>query len=273
MPHLKALFLRLAAVWGTLAVSGTALADWDMNLVRGVTPLTKDMYDLHMLILYIVTAIGVIVFGIIAWSVIFHRKSRGVKPATFHESHTIELIWTIIPFVILVAMAVPATKVLIKMEQTGDADITLKVTGYQWMWRYDYLDSGVSFYSKLDAASNEARQLDSGIDPTTVPNYIRNVDREVVLPVGKKIRILTTASDVIHAWWVPELGGKKDAIPGFVNEWWMIIEKPGIYRGQCAELCGRDHAFMPVVVRAVPEQEYLAWVDEQKDSQLAASTK
>ncbi len=268
MPIFKAWFLKFAAVMGTLAVSTAAFADWDMNLMRGVTPLTKDMYDLHMLILYIVTAIGIVVFGLIAWSVIFHRKSRGVTPATFHESHTVELLWTIIPFVILIAMAWPATKVLIKMEQTGDAEMTLKVTGYQWMWHYDYVGEGVEFYSKLDEASNAARQRGSGIDPATVPNYIRNVDKEVVLPVGKKIRIVTTASDVIHAWWVPELGGKKDAIPGFVNEWWMVIEEPGVYRGQCAELCGQDHAFMPVVVRAVPENEYFAWLAEQK--QLAA---
>jgi cytochrome c oxidase subunit 2 len=168
-------------------------------------------------------------------------------------------------------MAVPATKTLIKMEQTGDAEITLKVTGYQWKWKYDYLDEDLSFFSTLDQASNEARQLKSGVDPKSVEHYLLNVDQPIVLPVNKKIRILTTANDVIHAWWVPDLGWKRDAIPGFINDNWAIIEKEGTYRGQCAELCGKDHAFMPIVLKAVPEEEYYAWVEEMKVAQAEAA--
>ena len=170
------------------------------------------------------------------------------------------------PFVILVAMAVPAAKTLIKMENFRDIDMSIKVTALQWKWHYDYMDEGVSFYSSLSAASNAARQLNSGIDPFTVDNYLRDVDNPMVIPVGKKIRLLMTSQDVLHAWWVPELGGKKDAIPGFVNEMWFRVEEPGVYRGQCAELCGRDHGFMPVVVHAVPQAEYEAWIAENSSA-------
>ena len=168
-------------------------------------------------------------------------------------------------------MAIPATKALVFMEQTGDAEMTVKVTGYQWKWKYDYLDEGISFFSSLSQDSNEARQRNSGIDPETVENYLMDVDNRVVLPINTKIRILTTAADVIHDWWVPALGWKRDAIPGFINDNWTYIEEPGVYRGKCAELCGRDHGFMPIVVEAVPKAEYAVWVEEQKAIQLAAA--
>lgn len=247
-------------------------ADWAVNMPVGVTPISREVYGLHMTIFWVCVAIGVGVFGVMLWSIFHHRKSRGVKAASFHEHHMVEVIWTVIPFLILVTMAVPAAKTLIRMEDTRDADLTLKVTGYQWMWQYEYLEDGISFYSRLDAESNKARQLDSGIDPESVSHYLLNVDNPVVLPVNKKIRILTTANDVIHAWWVPALGVKKDAIPGFINEMWTLIEEPGIYRGQCAELCGKDHGFMPIVVKAVSEEEYRQWVAEQTAKSGAAET-
>ncbi|EDY85316.1 cytochrome c oxidase, subunit II, partial [gamma proteobacterium HTCC5015] len=205
-----------------------------------------------------------LVFGLIMWSVIFHRKSRGVEAAKWHESLTVEVLWTVVPFIILIVLAFPATKTLIKMEDTTtDVDLTIKATGYQWMWSYDYIDYGVNFYSKLAEESNKIRQVKSGMDPYENPNYLYDVDKEVVVPVGKKVRLLTTAADVIHSWWVPELGGKKDAIPGFINEMWFTAKEEGVYRGSCAELCGKDHAFMPIVVRVVSQKEFEQWVTEQ----------
>ncbi|MAR77742.1 MAG: cytochrome c oxidase subunit II [Gammaproteobacteria bacterium] len=248
---------------------GSIFADWETNMPRGVTPTSEIAYDIHMLIFYITVVIGILVFGAMLYSIIYHRKSVGHKPASFHESTKVEIIWTVIPFIILVGMAIPATKALILMEDTRDSEITLKVTGYQWMWQYEYLEDDVSFFSKIDTASNTARRLNSGLDVFEVDDYLRNVDNVVVLPTDTKIRILLTASDVIHAWWVPELGGKKDAIPGYINEMWIDISKPGIYRGQCAELCGKDHGFMPIVVKAVPKDEYIKWVSIQKDEKIA----
>ena len=253
-----------------LFISNMAFAEYPLNLTKGVTPISQEVYDLHMTILWVVTIIGVIVFAVMFWSIFMHRKSRGAVPAKFHHSTAAEITWTIIPIIILVVMAVPATKTLIKMEKTEDADITIKVTGIQWKWKYDYLEEGISFISSLDEASEEARQQDSGIDPSTVDNYLLDVDEPVVVPVNTKIRILTTAADVIHAWWVPDLGWKRDAIPGFINDNWTYIEKEGTYRGQCAELCGRDHAFMPIVVEAVSQEKYAAWVEEKK-AEAAAS--
>ena len=256
----------LLLVW-----AGAASAEWGMNLTQGVTPVSHDVYRLHMLILWIVTIIGIGVFGVMFWSIYHHRKSKGAVAAQFHHSTTAEITWTIIPIVILVVMAIPATKTLVKMEQTGDAEITVKITGYQWKWKYDYMNEGISFYSSLAEDSSKASQLGSDIDPTTVAHYLLNVDKPVVLPINKKIRLLTTADDVIHAWWVPALGWKRDAIPGFINDNWAIITEPGTYRGQCTELCGRGHGFMPIVVKAVPEEEYLAWVDENKKAQAEAA--
>ena len=261
MRKLSILLLSIFPVIGSTA--------WETNMPRGVTPTSEIAYDIHMLIFYITVVIGILVFGAMLYSIIYHRKSVGHKPAKFHESTKVEIIWTVIPFLILVGMAIPATNALIMMEDTRDSEITLKVTGYQWMWQYEYLEDNISFFSKIDTKSNTARRLNSGVDVTKVDNYLRDVDNYVVLPTDTKVRVLLTASDVIHAWWVPELGGKKDAIPGYVNELWVDIQEPGIYRGQCAELCGKDHGFMPIVVKAVPKQEYYKWVSIQKTNKVA----
>lgn len=270
---IKHTVLGVVAVSLYLASSAVfaALSDMPLNLTQGVTETSQKVYDLHMIILYIVTVIGILVFSVMCWSIFHHRKSRGAVAAQFHHSTAAEIAWTIIPIIILVAMAIPATKTLIFMEQTGDAEMTLKVTGYQWKWKYDYLDEGVTVWSALDQASNEARQMNSGIDPSTVENYLLNVDNPIVLPINTKIRILTTAADVIHAWWVPDLGWKRDAIPGFINDNWTNIKEPGVYRGQCAELCGKDHGYMPIVVHAVSKEDYAAWIEEQKAAAVAAA--
>ena len=273
---MKKILQLLASVWSVLwgvayaeTGSGTGVGWGALNLPAGVTPDSHDIHDLHMTILWICVAIGVLVYGILIYSLIHHRKSKGVVPATFHENTKLEIVWTIIPFLILIAMAVPATKVMIKVYDTSASDMTIKVTGYQWKWRYTYLDEGIDFFSSLDAKSNEARQLGSKIDPATVEHYLLNVDKPLVIPVNKKIRILLTAADVLHAWWVPEFGWKKDAIPGFVTDGWIKVETPGVYRGQCAELCGRDHGFMPIVVVVKTEADYKQWVAEQKGKQEA----
>lgn len=242
-----------------------------MNMTEGVTPTSHRVYELHMTILYIVTVIGIGVFSVMCWSIFHHRKSKGAVAAQFHHSTAAEITWTIIPILILITLAVPATKTLIFMEKTGDADMTIKVTGYQWKWKYDYLDDGISFFSALDQASVDASQRGSNIDPNTVEHYLKNVDNPVVLPVKTKIRILTTAADVIHSWWVPALGWKRDAIPGFINDNWTYIEEPGVYRGQCEELCGKGHGYMPIVIKAVPKEEYVAWVEKKKAEQAAAA--
>lgn len=265
---LKRTVLGLVAV-SLFLVSGAVLAEYPLNMTEGVTPTSQKVYELHMAILYIVTVIGIAVFSVMTWSIIHHRKSKGAVAAKFHHSTAAEIIWTIIPILILVGMAIPATKTLIFMEQTGDAEMTLKVTGYQWKWKYDYLDEDISFFSTLAEEDNKARQRNSGIDPNTIDNYLKNVDNPVVLPVDTKIRILTTGADVIHSWWVPALGWKRDAIPGFINDNWTYIEEPGVYRGKCAELCGKDHGFMPIVVHAVSKEEYAAWVDEKKAAAAA----
>jgi len=255
-----------------LVVAGPAAADWELNMPRGVTDISNEVYDLHMLIFKICVVIAVVVFGAMVWSIVHHRKAAGAVPATFQHSTTVEIIWTVIPFIILIAMAIPSARTLIAMSDTRGATMTVQVTGLQWRWHYQYLDSGISFYSSLAADSNAARQLDSGIDPYTVDNYLLEVDNPLVVPVNAKVRILLTARDVIHAWWVPDLGGKKDAIPGFVNEYWFQAEEIGVYRGQCAELCGRDHGFMPVVVNVVSQDDYDAWVAGQVGVAAAAET-
>lgn len=256
---LRPKMFALTAVAASAGLVSEAHAAWELNLPRGVTPISQQAYDLHMLILWVCTAIGVVVFGLMFYSMAMHRKSRGVEPARFHHSTFAEIVWTLIPFVILVAMAIPATKALVMMEDTSESDMTLKVTGYQWKWKYEYVEDGVSFYSNLAPKSRAAIY---GGD--LHEDYLLEVDNEVVLPTNAKVRLLLTADDVIHAWWVPQLGMKKDAIPGYVNELWLYIKEPGIYRGQCAELCGKDHGFMPIVVNAKPMDEYRAWVAEQK---------
>jgi cytochrome c oxidase subunit 2 len=256
----------LALLW-----TGVAHADYALNMPRGVTELSREFYDLHMLIFWVCCVIAALVFGVMFWSIFKFRKSRGAVAAQFHHSTTAELVWTVIPILILISMAVPATKALVKMENTGEADLTVKVTGHQWKWRYDYPDSGFGYFSTLAKESNEARAKGSGIDPAGVEHYLLDVDQPLVLPVGRKVRILTTANDVIHSWWVPALGWKRDAIPGFINESWTRIDEPGIYRGQCAELCGKDHGFMPVVVKAVSEDEFKAWAEQMAAAQADAA--
>ncbi len=251
----------IAAAW--LILVAPALTGNEVNMTRGVTPQSADHFDLHMIVLWICVVIGIGVYTVMFTSILLHRKSRGHKAAKFSHSTKAEIIWTIIPVLILVAMAIPATTALVKMEDSSDAEMTIKITGFQWRWKYEYLDQHISFISSLDPSSNAARQLKSGIEPEDIDNYLLNVDHPLVLPVGKKIKFLITADDVIHSWWVPALGWKRDAIPGFINEAWTKISKPGTYRGQCAELCGRDHGFMPIVVIALPEEEFAIWVSEQ----------
>ncbi len=249
-----------------------ANADYELNLMPGVTEISQMQYDLHMLVLWLVTVVGILVFGVMIYSIIKHRKSKGAQAAQFHESTTVEVIWTIIPFAILVAIAVPATKGLLEMEDTSKYDMSIKVTGIQWKWEYDYIDEdGVKFISQLDEASENARKLGSGVDVTTVENYLLDVDNPIVVPSNKRVRLLITAADVIHAWWVPDLGVKRDAIPGFINESWFYAEKEGTYRGQCAELCGKDHGFMPIVVKVVSQADYDAWVANQKAAASASA--
>lgn len=259
----------LALFFAAVGWSGGASADYALNMTRGVTPISRDVYDLHMLILWICVAIGVVVFGVMFYSIYHHRKSRGAVPAKFHESTAVEILWTAVPFLILVSMGVAATKTLVAMEDTRDADVTILVTGYQWKWKYDYLDEGVSFFSTLSTDREEiANRKPKG------EHYLLEVDNPVVVPVGKKVRFLTTAADVIHAWWVPDLGWKRDAIPGFINESWAIVEEEGVYRGQCAELCGKDHGYMPVVLVAKSESDYQEWLAGMKSDaadELAAA--
>ncbi|QKT04986.1 cytochrome c oxidase subunit II [Ectothiorhodospiraceae bacterium 2226] len=228
------------------------------------SPMAEEIFALHMLIYWICVAIAVLVFGFMFFSIFRYRKSKGAVAAQFHESTTVEIAWTIVPFLILVGMAVPATRTLIAMEDTSGSELSVVVTGYQWYWKYDYLGEDVSFFSRLTTSEEERLgQVERS------PNYLLEVDNPVVIPTNTKVRFLLTSNDVIHAWWVPRFGVKKDAIPGFVNEVWADVSEPGVYRGLCAELCGRGHAFMPIEVHVVPQEEYVAWLDEQR--QLAAA--
>lgn len=261
----------VAAAVGLL-IAGSARAEWALNMTPGVTEISREAYKMHMLMFYICCVICAVVFGVMFYSVYAHRRSKHPKPADFHESTTVEIIWTVIPFVLLIAMAIPAAGRLIKMEDMRGTEMTVKVTGYQWAWEYEYLGEKVKLFSRLDTKHNELRQNGAVSDYKTLPaDYLLEVDNRLVLPVGKKVRFLITAHDVIHAWWVPALGMKKDAIPGYINEMWAKIEEPGVYRGQCAELCGRDHGFMPIVVEALPQAEFDAWLASQKGGEVAAS--
>ena len=257
------------------AASVPALAAWDLNMPKGVTDISHKVWDMHMLAFWIMCVVAVGVFGAMAISIVRHRKSRGVTPSTFHESTAVEVVWTIIPFVILIVLALPAARTLIVQEDDSGAEMTIKITGYQWKWQYEYPESGLSFFSTLSDASREARVRGSGIDVTTVENYLLDVDNPLVLPVDTKVRLLLTANDVIHSWWVPDFAIKKDAIPGFINTMWTKVNETGTYRGQCTELCGRDHGFMPIVVEVVEKDEYELWlaarVAEQGEQRLAAN--
>lgn len=251
-------FLMLLAGMFLGQIVNAAPDYWQLNMPKGVTPLSRDMYDLHMVALVICSIIGVVVFGVMIYSLIHHRKSKGYTPAAFHDNTRLEIIWTIIPFLILIGLAIPATKVLIRMEDSSKADVTIKVVGHQWKWQYQYLNEGINFYSNISTPFAE-------IENQAEKNqwYLLQVDKPLVVPVNQKIRFLVTSNDVIHSWWVPDLGVKRDAIPGFMHEAWARIQEPGVYRGQCAELCGINHAYMPIVVKAVSENEYKEWVAKQ----------
>jgi len=266
--------IKAAAISLFALLASVAHAGWDgLNMTEGVSILSKEIYGLHMTIFYYCVAIGVVVFGVMIYSLIKFRKSQGAKAdTTLVHSTKVEIIWTVIPILILVAMAIPTARGLIQIENMEGSTIDIKVTGYQWKWEYEYLGQNVSFFSTLKRDSDAARQLGSGIDPNTVEHYLLDVDNHLVVPAGQKIRFLLTAQDVIHAWWVPAFGMKKDAIPGYVNEIWVQVDadKVGTYRGQCAELCGRDHGFMPIVVDVVSPADFDKWLREkQAEKKLA----
>lgn len=260
----------LVAAIGTVALpvlaNTTSKADsYQLNMTKGVTDISHDVYDLHMLMFIICVVIAIGVFGAMFYSMLFHRKSRGAIPANFHESVKVEIAWTVIPFIILIFMAVPAAKTLIAMEDASNPDVTILVTGSQWKWHYKYMDNDVEYFSKLATQPEQiSNKLDKG------ENYLLEVDRPLVIPTGKKVRFLVTSDDVIHSWWVPDFAVKQDANPGFINDTWANVNEPGIYRGQCAELCGKDHGFMPVVVVAKEPAEYAAWISEQEAIQREA---
>jgi len=239
-------------------------ADWfALNMTRGITDISNEVFELHMLIFWICVAIGALVFAVMFYSMWAHTKKKNPVPATFHENHKLEIAWTIIPFLILIAMAVPASKTLVKIYDDEAGDINIQVTGYQWKWQYKYLEDDVSFFSNLSTDLDEIYNL--------VPkgeNYLQEVDEMVVIPAGKKVRFLITANDVIHSWWVPAFAIKQDAIPGFVNTAWTVVDTPGIYRGKCTELCGKNHGFMPIVVKVVEQEEYDLWVDNKRQEAI-----
>jgi cytochrome c oxidase subunit 2 len=266
----------LLSAAGLTAIGSTfqaAHAAWTLNMTPGITAISRRVYDLHMIMYWWCVAIAVVVFGVMIYSLLKFRKSKGaVADTSLVHSTKVEIIWTVIPVLILIGMAVPATKTLIETDDATGTEMTIFVTGYQWKWAYKYGDAGVEFFSTLDRASNAARQTGSGIDPNTVQNYLLDVDHPLVVPAGVKVRLLITAQDVIHSWWVPALAIKKDAIPGFVNEAWFKVDadKTGLYRGQCAELCGRDHGFMPIVLDVRSKADFDAWLATQKAQQQPA---
>jgi cytochrome c oxidase subunit II len=240
--------------------SSAAWSDWQLNMPRGVTTISREVYGLHMAILWVCVVIGAGVFAAMIYAIVKFRKVDGAQPAKFSHNTWAEVTWTAIPALILVVMAIPAAETLVKIEDTRDSELTITVTAYQWRWHYDYIDERVQFFSSLDRESNATRRRGSGIDPRTVENYLLEVDNPVVVPVDTKVRLLITAADVLHAWWVPDFAVKKDAIPGFINEAWFLATEEGTYRGQCAELCGMDHGFMPIVVEVVSREEFDTWL-------------
>ncbi|WP_296221567.1 cytochrome c oxidase subunit II [Pseudomonas sp. UBA2684] len=245
-------------------VFSTAHASWTINMAPGATEVSRSVFDLHMTIFWICVVIGVVVFGAMFWSMLVHRRSTGQQPAHFHESTTVEILWTVVPLVILVLMAIPATKTLIEIYDSSESELDIQVTGYQWKWHYKYLGQDVEFFSNLTTPKAQINnQAAKG------EHYLLEVDEPLVVPVGTKVRFLITAADVIHSWWVPALAVKKDAIPGFINESWTRIDEPGIFRGQCTELCGKDHGFMPVVVEAKSKEDFAVWLAERKAAAAA----
>jgi cytochrome c oxidase subunit 2 len=253
----KTIFSRCSLL-ALLCVDSAIAAEMPLNMTKGVTEISQQVYDLHMTIFYICCGIGLVVFGAMFWSIVHHRKAKGVQPAQFHESTKVELLWTAIPVVILILMAVPATKTLIAMEDTTKSDVTILVTGSQWKWHYKYLEYPVEYYSLL---ATPTKQIQNKLAKN--PNYLLEVDRPLVIPTGKKVRFLMTSDDVIHSWWVPAFAVKKDANPGFINEAWTQVNEPGTYRGQCAELCGKDHGFMPIVVVAKTPDDFNRWIQAE----------
>ena len=272
MKNRKRFLPLVLAIFG-LTLAGPAWSDLGLNMTPGVTAMSREIYDLHMLTLWICVVIGLAVYGAMVYAILKFRKSKGAQPAKFTHSYTVEVIWTVIPALILVLMAIPAARTLIRMQDTRGSELTIKVTGFQWRWQYDYIDNDVRFFSTLKRDSNAARKQGSGVDPKSIENYLLDVDNPLVVPVNTKVRLLVTASDVLHAWWMPAFGVKQDAIPGFINEAWFKAETEGVYRGQCAELCGMDHGFMPIVVRVTSRDEYNAWLTSQRTqtSSLAAA--
>jgi len=256
----KSLLSSLGLTWASAAT-----ADWAVNMPQGITELSAKTYGLHMMVFWWCVAIGIVVFGAMIVALVKHRKSLGAEPAKFSHSTTAEVVWTIIPVIILLVMAVPAARTMIELEDSRDPDMTIVVTGYQWKWHYRYQDQDLSFYSSLALPSVRARFKESGVDPFDVDNYLLEVDRPLVVPRGKKIRVLLTSNDVIHSWWVPQLAIKKDAIPGIINEVWFRALETGTYRGQCAELCGKDHGYMPVVVEVVEPDAFESWLETQTE--------
>ena len=257
---------RLSSVVLGLVFAPAAMADWGLNMPQGITEVSQSIFELHMLIFWICVWIGVVVFGVMFYSIFKHRKSKGAVASKFHESLGLEILWTAVPTVILIAMAVPATSVLIEMYDTKNSDVDIKITGHQWKWQYDYLGEDVGFFSNLTTTEDEIyNRTDKG------ENYLEEVDYNVVVPTGQKVRFLITSNDVIHSWWVPEIAVKKDAIPGYINESWTIIPEgqEGIYRGKCTELCGVNHGFMPIVLEAVTSDEYQVWLEEQRAGKIA----
>ena len=264
--------LKTALQWlialAALSSSWQALADWSaLNMTKGVTAISREVYDLHMLIFTICVVIGVLVFGVMIWSMLVHRKSLGHEPATFSHSTKLEYAWTIIPIFILIGMAVPATSTLRDMYDASGADIDIEVRGYQWKWQYTYLSDDptqeVKFISSLLTPQDEVYNRTPKRE-----HYLSDVDNPLVIPINKRVRFLITSNDVIHSWWVPDFAVKKDAIPGFVHEAWAIVEEPGVYRGKCTELCGKDHGFMPIVVKAVEQAEYDSWLAMKQQEAL-----
>ncbi|MES2216855.1 MAG: cytochrome c oxidase subunit II [Pseudomonadota bacterium] len=252
-------------LFSLLLASDGAIASSSYNLTEGVTPISHDIYVLHMTILWVCVAIGILVFGVMLYSIIYHRKSKGYHAKHFHEHTWLEITWSIIPLIILILLAIPATNVLRRMNDTTKEDITIKITGYQWKWRYDYLNEHITFFSN---PSTPHDQLIGKVKKG--PLYLRTVDHPMVVPVHQKIRFLMTSNDVIHSWWVPDLGVKRDALPGYINEAWARINRPGTYYGQCTELCGMNHSYMPIVVIALSEQDFKKWVASQTSDKPAA---
>jgi cytochrome c oxidase subunit 2 len=255
---------RFILFLSTICSSAAALATPGINMPYGVTPISQDIYSLHMACFWVCCGIGAVVFSVLIFSLFKYRKSKGAKAALFHEHVGVEIAWTIIPTIILIALAIPATMVLQRIHNTDESKLTIKVTGYQWKWKYEYLDQGISFLSNLSTPQN---QIDN-VRPKG-KWFLLEVDHPLVIPVNTKVKLLVTADDVIHDWWVPELGVKQDAIPGFINENWFYAKETGTFRGQCGELCGVNHAFMPIVVEVVSQHDFDLWVKAHQSTTRA----